>query len=460
MAENMMTTIIQLRNDTAENWATEAGQATALRPGEAAVEIITNEDGSKTAKLKVGVAEDSTFGNTAYLGSDVKEAKIYQSDFLASTVTDDDITVIEGLVGENELQAGDMAIVKRYLQGTSGAVSYTSYVYNPEVSGDVKWTAMDGNYSANNVFFKNDITLAGSYTSVGNVALADGTLSAAGKSVEDVLTSIFTKELNTRLKTADPSASIDGTIQYLEVGSSGSVSATIGFNDGAYAYGYTTEEVTEDGASPTTTVNSTSVTGSALVTNENAYTVTFNGADTTYASTTKSITIEAPVKKTKTNMSASIKAKYTDGYAPISNLKKAYPSQAIKAGTTASASDELFRWYIPYYKGFIYRADEKLTTVDVSKLTKVTGSTAYNASNPKTDTATNSWIQYWLVAPASYNWTMNEAKDSNGLTLDVDTTQPNIKITYGSGDNAVEVEYKVLVISHKALYDTKTISWK
>ena len=53
---------------------------------------------------------------------------------------------------------------------------------------------------------------------------------------------------------------------------------------------------------------------------------------------------------------------------------------------------------------------------------------------------------------------MSGAKDANGLTLDV-ATKDNIKITYGTGDNAVEVEYNVYVISHDAAYDTTGISW-
>lgn len=67
-------------------------------------------------------------------------------------------------------------------------------------------------------------------------------------------------------------------------------------------------------------------------------------------------------------------------------------------------------------------------------------------------------MQYWLVVPKSYSWTMTGAKDANGLTLDV-ATKDNIKITYGTGDNAVEVEYNVYVISHDAAYDTTGISW-
>ena len=85
----------------------------------------------------------------------------------------DDIAAIEAKVAEEnaEKQNGDVAIVKSTF--ADGKVSYTSYVYDSEL--DVEgadsshgWSAMDGNYSATNVFLKNKIELAGSFSSVGN----------------------------------------------------------------------------------------------------------------------------------------------------------------------------------------------------------------------------------------------------------------------------------------------------
>jgi hypothetical protein len=455
MAMNEIKTKIVLRNDESEAWA---DSSLILDKGEVGLEY--GSDG--VVKLKAGDGEHS-FADLDYIGSDVKSAQLFQTAILAYNDMTDDLTAIKAVIPEGaELQDGDVAVVKRAIANNSAATSYTTYIYNSSMASTAAegWIASDGNYSATNVFFKNDITLAGDYTSIGNVKLTDGTLSAAGQSLEDVITSIFTKELKTNLKTSNPTIDIAvSSIKYLEIGSSGSNSATLSFNDGAYKYGYTVENVTTDGTVPSSYVESTSVTGAALLTNENAYSVTFNGTTTTYPSTQSSVSLTSPVKKTKASLSVSATAKYGNGYAPISNLKKAYPGQKITAGTTAADSAEAFRWYVPYYKGFIYGADNKLNAVDVSKLTKVIDSTAYTASKPKSDTATGDWIQYWLVAPKDYNWSMTDAKDGNGLTLDVDTTQPNIKITYGTGNNAVEVEYKVLVISHKAPYTTKGISW-
>ena len=448
MAE--INTRIILRNDTAEAWGTEAGAATPLKKGEAAVEI---KDGK--ARVKIATADNQTFANAPYIGSE--DAKVFQVDLEPNDL--DDEAAINRVVGTTEIYPGDVAVVKAGIAGN--AKSYTSYVYDGE-----NWVATDGNYSARNVYFKNDITLAGDYTSVGNVKLTDNTLSTAGQSLEDVMTSIFTKELKDNLKVANegPSASITSFTEYVEIGSSASKSATVSLSkDGKYAYGYSTDPVEPTEGQVVTSVKNDGSTGVVIDTSKTSpYSVTFNGA--TQEAATATFTLNAPVKKAKTELTATGKVYYTQGGVPVSNLKKAYPAQRIAAGSATSGASAKFRWYVPYYKGFIYGFDNKLDTVDVSKLSKVTGETAFGANastapvKPTSATATGSWMQYWLVVPKNYNWTMSGAKDANGLTLDV-ATKDNIKITYGTGDNAVEVEYNVYVISHDAAYDTTGISW-
>ena len=206
-----LNTIIQLRNDTAENWATDAGKATKLQPGEAAVEI---KDGK--AKVKIGVSADQAFADAPYIGGE--EAQVYQNDeVLAATDETDDIDVIATLTVGAELHNGDIAIVKRYITGTSGAISYTSYVfdvsYADEESGNPGWAATDGNYSASNVFLKNKITLTsalGNYTKNQTIA--------AGTSLESVLSGLMQKEEEPGTPTL-PSATIAGSGGYGEVGS-------------------------------------------------------------------------------------------------------------------------------------------------------------------------------------------------------------------------------------------------
>lgn len=446
MAE--LKTIITLRQGTTAEWAESN---IVLKKGEMGLEYLDNGH----VKIKAG-DDEHLWSELSYVDDNIEAANVFQVELSADDV--DDIAAIEAKVEEENAtkKNGDVAIVKSTFAGDK--VSYTSYVYDEELAdGDSKgWSAMDGNYSASNVFFKDNITLAGSYENVGNVKLTDETLATAGRSLEDVMTSIFTKELNTNLKVSDPTASITSATEYIEIGSSMSKSVTVSLNeDGEYQYGYATapENLTEGNIATSITNNGT--TGVMVDTSKEApYSVTFNGTTQTGAQGT--FTLNTPIKTAKTELTASGKVYYTQGGVPVSNLKKAYPSQRIAAGQATSGANTKFRWYVPYYKGFIYNT--ALDTVDVSKLSKITGSSAYSYANPKTDTATDSWRQYWLVAPKDYKWTMNDAKDSNNLTLSVDT-KDDITITYGSGDNKVDVIYSVFVITHAADYDTKKISW-
>ncbi len=272
MAE--INTIIQLRNDSAEKWATEAGQATPLKPGEVAVEIV---DGK--AKLKIGTSEDSTFGNSEYFGSDVKESQVYQSEPLSSTDEPDDIAVIEGLIPEGiEVQNGDIAIVKRYITGNSGAISYTSYVYDSsyadETSGNPGWAATDGNYSASNVFLNNKITLAGDYgkdssnhtiSSIGNKRIGDSF--EAGTSLQAMLMDILSQRLQP--SKTDPSATIiftnknnNGQNDEVEIGTTYTPKYRTTFSDGKFTYDEVTgcesteATITFDGKTKTIAANS------------------------------------------------------------------------------------------------------------------------------------------------------------------------------------------------------------
>lgn len=309
-------TIIQLRNDTAENWATDAGQATPLKPGEAAVEIV---DGK--AKLKIGTSEDSTFGNSEYFGSDVREAQVYQSEILKSTDEQDDIAVIEGLIPDGtEVQSGDIAIVKRYITGESGAVSHTSYVYD----SDLGWAATDGNYSASNVFLKSDIVLAGSFSSVGNYS--KGKKLDKGTSIESILSGMLQQELYPNANDK-PNASISVSGGNGEVGSEYTVpTAKLTIDDvGSYPYAPTATGITfeagkvklAEGADPDEATNY--VTNEDSMAKGSTLSLKASGDKALYSDTAKSYTFSAT-------------GTYTDGVIPKTNLGNDYAAAQIKSG--------------------------------------------------------------------------------------------------------------------------------
>ena len=191
MAE--LNTIITLRQGTTAEWSTSTVR---LREGEMGLEYLA--DG--TVKIKAGVlgedGQGKLWADLPYIGSDVKSANVFQVE-LGENETDDIAAIEEQVALENaEKQDGDVAIVKAKI--AEGKYSYTSYVYESalDVEGEDTthgWSAMDGNYSAANVFLKDKIVLAGDYgqdsrkdkiTSIGNLRIGDEI--AAGTSIQSL----------------------------------------------------------------------------------------------------------------------------------------------------------------------------------------------------------------------------------------------------------------------------------
>lgn len=327
---NEIQTIIQLRNDSSTNWSTEAGKKTPLVPGEVAVEITD----SGKAKLKIGTKEGDTFESAAYFGGDT--AKVFQSDVLAVNDTRSDVDVINTLVNGAELNEGDCAIVKRYISDPattgSGAISYTSYVYD-----NGNWAAMDGNYTADNVFFKNDITLAGSYTTVGNVKkdsnAAVGTLAAAGKSLSDIMQSIFTQEVEPTVTA--PSVSL----------SASAPNSTAAKEIGSYITTLNWDGTSSNGSY---TVSGGANQGTGLTANSFTWNVsndindsTSNAIDGSFTLGESKIQIDSTSEKTYATITAEVDLDISTVTNPKTNLNNERPSAKITGFADGSVSKTL-----------------------------------------------------------------------------------------------------------------------
>ena len=393
MAE--INTIIQLRNDTAEKWATEAGQATPLKPGEVAVEIV---DGK--AKLKIGTSNDSTFGNSEYFGSDVKEAQVYQSEILKSTDEQDDIAVIESLIPEGvEVQNGDIAIVKRYITGESGAVSYTSYVYDSsyadEASGNPGWEATDGNYSASNVFLKNKITLT---SALGNYT--NGHTINAGTSLETVLSGLMQKEKEPSPPTK-PSASISVSGGSAEAGTEYTVpTAKLSIGGvGSYTYGPATGIVFNigdiklaEGADPATATNYTTNTSKVTGKSDNLLSLKATGDKKYYTDG-------------DTNYTFSGSASYQAATAgPETNLGNPSKTQTAIAAGSCSITDQTAT-FTGYRKMFIGVVDADPAEVNSAFIRGLTTVSEKAAKTTKTFTANAGKKSFYIAIPTSLTTT-------------------------------------------------------
>lgn len=200
---------------------------------------------------------------------------------------------------------GDMAIVERAV--ATNANSHTAYVYDGE-----NWCAMDGNYSAENVYFDSDLTYTAPIGVMTVPSSGAGTISAAGKNVKEVLASILAEEKNP--VTTQPAASVkitkgNGTF---EIGTHKNISYTASLSAGSYTYG------------PDTGVVAGTVTASFDGQTKAGATGTF---DNVVADGTKTL---------------SVSITHNEGAVPNTNLGNPYADGKITAGTkTATASQTL-----------------------------------------------------------------------------------------------------------------------
>lgn len=171
------------------------------------------------------------------------------------------LEAINAAVGETELQKGDIAIVKREIGEDTNKFSHTAYVYN-----GTAWAAMDGNYNAEDVYFDKDFILTSSIGSVEIDETGHATLTAKGKSLKQVLDTLFTSEKQPEI-VAQPEVklTITGGGAY-EVGTQvPDISYSAELEDGAYTYGPEPTGVTASSWSITTNDNDTLTTSTGVI---------------------------------------------------------------------------------------------------------------------------------------------------------------------------------------------------
>ena len=356
----------QQKFDTAANWA---DSELILLAGEIAIE-------SDTGKFKFGTG-DKKFSELNYAGIDQAQLDAIEDNYHhvipivpeGATEMETDAEALARAV--TSPKKGDIAVCERVIGDVSTASSMTAYMYDGE-----KWCALDGNYDASNVYFAKDFTLAGSYTAVGNVTkssnAATGTLSAKGKSLEQLIQNIFTKELypSNDLPTIALSGDSD---QSGEVGTTFSLpTVTVKVSDvGSYTYGPATGinfpigdlviaecASSSDKATITSASNKKSNTAAAVKDSTVSLTAS-NAKGTVYTDSVISYTFDAV-------------GSYTAGAMPVTNLGNNYESKKIAAGTAHCDARTIKRTgWRNYWYGFV-------STTTAAGLTRITDSSAAN----------------------------------------------------------------------------------
>ena len=297
MAEKTIKTKIQLRNDLAATWNSENP---VLKKGEIGIEIDTR-------KMKVGDGT-TAWRALSYMGADANDilAVINEN---RDTCTQIELTQgqtdADGLATITSPKKGDTAIVSKLIVGDKR--SYTAYVYNGE-----NWAACDGNYSADNVYFDEDITYTVQF---GTLAQPSGSakFAATGKNVTQVLSALMAQEANPSKTAPAVSFSSQGGFGTFEIGTKKNLTYTAALSAGSYTYGPATGITAQSW--------SVSCTGVA-------------GTKTTATGTFENVVAESNGKRIIAT------AQYGDGAIPVTNLGNPYEASQIKAGSATANSNE------------------------------------------------------------------------------------------------------------------------
>lgn len=291
---------IQLRNDTAENWT---ARNPVLLKGEMGVEI-------DTGKTKIGNGTDD-WKTLKYSGVDEDTIKgIIDNNRSA-------FTEVAPNEGESDAQAlarvitnpkkGDMAVVIRTF--VEGKKSYTAYIHD-----GTGFKAMDGNYSAENVYFDEDFTYTANIGVLTVPGSGSGTIQASGKNVKEVLAGILAKEKNPSATAPAVTIGTQTNFGTFEIGTKKNLVYSATLSAGSYTYG------------PATGI--TAKTWEATCTG-------VIGSKTTASGTFENVVAEATPK------TVTVKATYDAGAIPVTNLGNPYPAGQIKAGSASKVSGSL-----------------------------------------------------------------------------------------------------------------------
>lgn len=150
-----------------------------------------------------------------------------------------DDSVISGYFAQNtdvKPKKGDVFVVTTTVDGST--YEQSAYFYDGSA-----WVAMTGSVDADKVILRENITLAGGYTQVGNLTKSQNgtaTFQTKGKSVADILTEIFSKRLQPTI-TEQPSVTgfaLNGA-KAVEAGTQVAAASygTAELNPGSYKYG-------------------------------------------------------------------------------------------------------------------------------------------------------------------------------------------------------------------------------
>jgi hypothetical protein len=337
--------------------------------------IADKADKSEIPSIE-GLASEE-YVNDAISKIEIPEAK---PDINVYEITSDSAVIDElvALLPEGaEINSGDLMLVTNSI-GVKSAYQY-----------DEDWIACDGNVDASKVIMPFDITLAGSYTQVGNLSKTStgtATFATKGKSVAAALQEMLSKREQPKIK-SNPSVSFTATSGAKEVGTKITPEWSASLNAGSYTYG-----------------PATGITASSWE---------ISDTDGNKASAASGKFAEITVGDS-TNYRITAKANYAAGAIAVDNLgDPSNPTIQIAAGSKSANGG-----YITGYRAWFMYVGESLDTIDS---TFIRG-TSNMGSTPSTQSGVNipaGTKRVMVAIPTTSSLALKQVIDVDGMGLDV-----------------------------------------
>jgi hypothetical protein len=404
MATKTLSTIIVMRNDTAENWTTKNP---VLLKGEFGVETDTNKfkigDGNKAwADLDYAGADEAAIENIIAQNRD----SLYK--YTRTDASQSDDAAIAAALGSNAAVQGDIVVITTTVEGN--AYEQSAFMYD-----GTQWAAMTGNVGADKVILQDDIVMAGNYTQVGNMTKSQNgtaTFATKGKSVSDALTEIFSKRLQPGTPTAPAVTLTFGQAKAYEVGTTVTPTYSASLSAGSYTYG------------PATGITATS------------WEVTDTAGN---SATTASGSFAEVVVADGTNYKITAKATYGEGAVAKDNLgSDSSPVIKIAAGSATKTSGAITGYRNTFYGSVTEKAE--LTSTIIRGLTK--SNKALANGNSFTVNIPVGAKRVIFAYPATLR-DVSSVKDVNGLNAEIKSAFTKTTLTVAGAGADAGIEYKV-----------------
>ncbi len=405
MSETVLKTVIQLRRGTTAEWLENANVIPAA--GEPCLDL-------DTGLVKYGDGT-TTYGELEYSGGTGSQASHYEGVKQDGETDTDVFTRVLSDIGAT-VQKDDIFVVKALI--ADGKYSYTAYVYDGTV-----WAAMDGNYSAENVYFPSDLTYTANIGVLTVPSSGSGTIEATGKSVKDVFASILAKEKNPGK--SDPAVTLNcAQMGAYEVGTKVTPTYSASLSAGSYTYG------------PATGIVATA----------------WSVSDGTKTLETASGTFDELTVGDTTNYSITATATHGEGAVPVTNIGNPYAAGKIAAGSKSATKSKISGYRNSFY-GTKETSDDAVDSALIRTLT-ASGKALANGSSFNLSIPVGA-KRIMFAYPATLR-DVTSVLDVNGMNAEiVSTFAPLLQVVSVEGANGYDaIDYKVYVYDIPNANDT------